>query len=146
MAYWDTSCWLKLYAPESDSTRFKAYVMNGATVVTSEIARLELWTTLRRKEAAGDLLPPAARQALQAYDGDVSAARILVEVLDTAVVAKFASIIEQCYGQAPPLSVRTLDAIQLSTAAASGESEIVATDERLREAALKLGFNVYPPP
>jgi uncharacterized protein with PIN domain len=53
MAYWDTSCLVKLYVPEADSAVFTAHISGGATVVTSAIARLELWATLRRKEAAG---------------------------------------------------------------------------------------------
>ncbi len=49
MAYWDTSCLVKLYVPEMDSAAITAEVIAGITVVTSEIARLELWATLRRK-------------------------------------------------------------------------------------------------
>jgi predicted nucleic acid-binding protein len=41
--------------------------------------------------------------------------------------------------------LRTLDAVHLSTAVVAGELEIVATDKRLREAALSLGIAVYPP-
>jgi predicted nucleic acid-binding protein len=146
MAYWDTSCLAKLYAPEADSAAIRAYVVAGVTIVTSEIARLELWATLRRKEAVGDLHPGGARQALEAYDIDVAAGLILVEAMSPPVIARFETIIEQCQGQTPRFSLRTLDAIHLSTAAALGESEVVATDRRLREAAMSLGFTVYPPP
>jgi len=83
---------------------------------------------------------------LLAYDADVAAGRIVVAPMDPAVVAKFEVIVEQCYSRVPPLPLRTLDAIHLATAAASGESEVVATDKRLREGALTLGLSVYPPP
>jgi uncharacterized protein len=145
MAYWDTSCLVKLYAPEADSAVFKAHVVNGATVVTCEIARMELWATLRRKEAAGELGAGGARKALQAYDADVAAGLITVEAMDTAVAAEYETIIDQFHGQTPALPLRTLDAIHLASARVSGESEVIATDKRLREAALGLGFSVYPP-
>jgi predicted nucleic acid-binding protein len=49
-----------------------------------------------------------------------------------------------CYRNSPPLAVRTLDAIHLASARVSGEKEIVVTDKRLREAAVLLGFSVFP--
>src|SRR5438093_5397473 len=145
MSYWDTSCLVKLYAPETDSAVFKAHVVNGATVVTCEIARMERWATLRRKEAAGDLGAGGARKALQAYDADVAAGQIAVEAMDAAVAAEYETIIDQFHGQTPALPLRTLDAIHLASARASGESEVIATDKRRWEAALVLGFSVYPP-
>jgi predicted nucleic acid-binding protein len=44
----------------------------------------------------------------------------------------------------PPLFVRTLDAIHLASAMIAGEKEFVATDKRLRDAALFLGLKVFP--
>jgi predicted nucleic acid-binding protein len=46
----------------------------------------------------------------------------------------------------PAIFIRTNDAIHLAAARGAGETEIVATDKRLREAALALGFTVFPPP
>lgn len=62
-----------------------------------------------------------------------------------AFAAGFESIIDQCHGQTPALLVRTLDGIHLASATVSPESGVVATDRLLREAALALGFRVYPP-
>jgi predicted nucleic acid-binding protein len=146
MAYWDTSCLVKLYAPERDSNQLKAHVIGGATVVTSEMARLEFWVTLRRKESAGDLHVGGARKALDAYNADIRAGLILVEAMDLTVLAKFEEIVDQCHGYAPPLPLRTLDAIHLATVAVTGESQVVTTDKRMREAALRVGFGIYPPP
>ena len=146
MAYWDTSCLLKLYAPERDSAVFKAHLLAGALTITSFITRLELWAALRRKESLGDLRPGGARLALAAYDADVAAGLIQVAPLDSTVTRHFESIIERCHGRPPPVVLRTLDAIHAATAVASGESEIVATDKRLREAALDIGLTVYPLP
>lgn len=145
MAYWDTSCLVKLNAPEADSAVFKAHVVNGATVVTCEIARMELWATLRRKEAAGDLAASGARKALAAYDADVAARQIVVEPMDAAVAAEYETIVDQFHERTPVVPLRTLDAIHLASAKMSGESEVIATDKRLRDGALALGFSVFPP-
>lgn len=41
--------------------------------------------------------------------------------------------------------IRTNDALHLAAAHCAGETEIVATDKRLREAALALGHALFPP-
>lgn len=50
----------------------------------------------------------------------------------------------QCYQQTPPIPLRTLDALHLATARVAGETEIVATDKRMRDAAKLLGFTLFP--
>jgi len=146
VAYWDTSCLLKLYAPEADSLSFKAHALHASTLTTADITRLELFAALRRKEAAGDLHNGGARLALSAYDADVAAGLIAVTGMNRQIVERFEEIIERSSSQAPPIMLRTLDAIHLAAAIVSGESEVVATDKRLREAAISLGLAVYPPP
>lgn len=74
----------------------------------------------------------------------MAAGQIAVEAMDAAVAAEYEAIIDQFHGQTPALPLRTLDAIHLASAKVSGESEVIATDKRLREAALVLGFKVYP--
>jgi type IV secretory pathway TrbD component len=61
----------------------------GVSVVTSEISRLELWATLRRKETTGDLLAGGARRAITVFDGDVAAGLIVVEEISAVVVARY---------------------------------------------------------
>jgi uncharacterized protein len=146
MSYWDTSCLIKLYVPEADSAECRAHVVGGATLATSEIARLEMYAALQRKEARNDLHPGGARRALAAYDADVAAGFVSVIAMDPAIVEKFEVIIDRCHHQSPPVLLRTLDAIHLASASVAAESEVVATDKRLREAALSLGFSVYPFP
>ena len=144
MAYWDTSCLLKLYAPEADSSTFRTYVMNGMSITTAEVSRLELFAALRRKESIGDLRTGGTTQAITAYDADVTSGRIVVFSLNATVRSLFETVIEDCYRTTPPVQVRTLDAIHLATARGQGERELVATDRRLREAAIVLGFKLYP--
>ena len=49
-----------------------------------------------------------------------------------------------CYRRTPPLPLRTLDAIHLTAAQTAGETELVATDIRLREAAKLIGLSLFP--
>jgi predicted nucleic acid-binding protein len=49
-----------------------------------------------------------------------------------------------CYRRTPPILLRTFDAIHLATARAAGETEVVVTDQRMRDAARLLGFVVFP--
>jgi predicted nucleic acid-binding protein len=146
VAYWDTSCLVKLYVPEADSPVIRAHLVPGVSVVTSEISRLELWATLRRKEAIGDLLAGGARRAITVFDGDVAAGLIIVEEISAVVVTRYETVVDHCLGRTPPIPLRTLDAIHLSTALACGESEVVAADRRMRDAALILGLSIFPPP
>jgi len=60
------------------------------------------------------------------------------------VEAEFNRIADTCHGRTPPLFVRTFDAIHLASARVAGETEIVATDKRLREAAGFFGFTLFP--
>src|ERR1700733_13172677 len=106
MPYWDTSCLLKLYAPEPDSTTFKTHILAGGNVVTSEIARLEMHAALQRKESAGAFHIGGGWQALAAYDADVAARLIITKPIGRVVVEEFEAIVEQCYHQSPPLLLR----------------------------------------
>jgi predicted nucleic acid-binding protein len=145
MAYWDTSCLVKLYATEPDSARFATLVTAGEAIVISEITRFELWTTLRRKEPARDITSGGARRRLIAYDLNVAGGLVRVQPLDHRVTARFEVLIERCFTRTPPVQLRTLDAIHLATAEDSGESLVVTTDQRMRQAALAMGLRVFPP-
>jgi predicted nucleic acid-binding protein len=144
MGYWDTSCLAKLFLVEADSVVLRAHMADTGTVITGEIARMELWVALRRKEADGDLAEGGAQEALQKFDQEVAAGRVKVLAMDSAMELEFDSVIDQCYSADPQIYLRTLDAIHLASARLSGESEMVTTDRRLRDAAVMLGFTVFP--
>lgn len=147
MSYWDTSCLVKLYAAEADSAQFR---MHAAALIvrptTGDFARLELLTTLRRKEAEGLLHEGQAERLLTAFDEHVIQGVIRLRALDDMMRAEFARVVEHCFSQTPPIFVRTLDALHLAAGRLAGETEFVATDKRLREAAALFGFTLFPPP
>ena len=145
MSYWDTSCLVKLYTPETDSVQVSRHLATSAGgCVTSKLTPLEFWATVRRKEAEGILAPGEAATVRKALDSDVSDGLITVVGCNSSVRELFRVFVEQCYAQAPPIFLRTADAIHLATARYVSEQEVVTTDIRMREAALALGFSVFP--
>ena len=146
MSYWDTSCLIKLYTPEPDSMTFRAFISGDSACVTCDIAPLEFWAAVRRKESEGVLGPGEARKVQDALEADIDSEFIVMKTCDAAVRSRFFEIVGRCHALLPPLFIRTNDALHLAAAHSAGETEIVATDKRLRESALALGFSVFPPP
>ncbi len=145
MSYWDTSALAKLYVAEPDSALFEQKsATEGQAPVTARVTLLEMRRVAFRKEAEGFLQPLFAETILRRLAAHVQAGGVRVVESDLAVMAEFDGIMAGCYRRTPPLPVRTLDALHLASARAVGQSEIVATDARLREAALFLGFSLFP--
>ena len=116
------------------------------SIIVADITRLELWVTLRRKEAEGFLAAGQAKIRLDRFDRDVERGDVRVVDLDASVAAQFVRITEKCFSQNPLQFVRTFDMLHLASAQVAGVAELVTTDKRLREAALLMGFTLFPPP
>ena len=145
MSYWDTSALAKLYVNEPDSVLFEhKSATETQAPVTGRVTLFEMRRAVFRKEADGFLRPLFAETILQKLDADVQAGGVRVAEGDLTVLAEFDRIMPACYRRNPPLPIRTLDALHLASARVAGETEIVATDKRLREAALVLGFTLFP--
>jgi hypothetical protein len=102
MAYWDTSCLLKLYVVEADSVRFRQYAAECGTIANSEIARFELYAAARRKEALGGLLAGGAKLALAKFDQHVLDGQIAVHGLSIEAFGRFEEAVERCAANSPP--------------------------------------------
>lgn len=145
MSYWDTSTLVKLYAPEPDSTVFENYALsNSAKLVTSRIALYEARATFLRKETEGILQPGFAQKLYTQLLQDVAAGQLRLVELGADVEREYGQVLGLCYQQAPPIPLRTLDALHLASARVAGETELVATDKRMRDAAKLLGFSLFP--
>ena len=145
MSYWDTSALAKLYVSESDSLVFRSHAAAvGLPPVTAVITLLELRRVAFAKEAAGVLQPGTAEATLAVADTDADAGSIELVEQSTAVKREFDRVMAACYRQTPALPLRTLDALHLASARVAGETEVVGTDTRLREAARRLGFTLFP--
>ena len=145
MGYWDTSTLVKLYAQEPDSAAFEDYALGApAKPVTSRIALYEARASFQRKEAEGILQPSYAQKLFAQLLQDVSAGELRLVELGADVEREFGQVLHACYQQTPPIALRTLDALHLASARVAGETEVVATDTRMRNAAKLLGFALFP--
>ena len=145
MAYWDTSTLVKLYAKEHDSALFEAQAMSSATgTVASRIALYEARATFQRKEAEGILQSGAAQKLYSELLQDVGTGEVRLVELGPDVEREYGQVLTLCYQQNPRIPLRTLDALHLASARVAGETELVATDKRMRDAAKALGFSLFP--
>jgi len=145
VSYWDTSALVKLYAPETDSPIFEQFAQEStAPSVTAWIATWEARATFRRKETDGDIKPGATEILFSELLADIAASEWRVMAPDANVQAEYGRVLDLCSQQNPRVLIRTLDAIHLACARVAGETEIVATDIRLRKTAMALGFSLFP--
>ncbi len=145
MGYWDTSALVKLYAKEPDSAAFEVQALRpGAAVVTSRIGLYEARATFRRKESEGILQPAAAEKLYSELLQDVAAGEVRLLELGAEVESEYGQVLTLCYQQNPVVPLRALDALHLASARVAGETELVATDKRMREAAKALNFSLFP--
>jgi len=144
MSYWDTSARSKLYLPEPDSPDFVSKAANEPVIVTSKLALIEMRRVSFRKESKGFIQAGTAETVLNQMNQDIAAGEIQIVEMDAKVEAALDAIMATCYRRTPPLPLRTLDAIHLASSQVVGETEMVATDERLREAAKLMGFSLFP--
>ena len=112
--------------------------------VTSRIAVYEARATFQRKEAEGILKPGAAQKLYGELLQDAGAGEVRLVELGADVEQEYGQVLIVCYQQSPAIPLRTLDALHLASARAAGETELVATDKRMRDAAKALGFSLFP--
>lgn len=144
MSYWDTSALGKLYVPEPDSTDFAQKAAADPTLVTAKLALYEMRRVVFRKESGGFIQPGSVEAVLARMDRDIVAGEFRVAELDVRVETEFNRVMATCYRHLPATPVRTFDAIHLATARVAGETEVVTTDQRMRDAAKLLGFTLFP--
>ena len=145
MGYWDTSTLVKLYAQEPDSPAFENHALNSPTLlVTSRIALYESRATFQRKELEGALQAGTAQTTYASLVQDVAMGEVRLVELGADVEREYEQVLARCYQQTSALLLRTLDALHLASARVAGETELVATDKRMRDAAKLLGFSLFP--
>lgn len=144
MSYWDSSTLSKLYLPEPDSSDYVQKAANNQVIVTARLALYEILRVAFRKESDGFIQAGTAESVLTQVNQDIAAGQIRVVEMDTRVEAEFNVIMATCYRHAPPVPIRTFDALHLASTRADGQTELVATDKRMRSAAKLLGFSLFP--
>ena len=145
MSYWDTSALVKLYAQEPDSAAFESHAGNTVgPLIVCRVGLYEARATFHRKEAEGSLKSGTAETLYSQLLQDVAAGELRLTELDANLEREYGAVLEQFYRPAPPVPLRTLDALHLAAARLAGVTEVVATDKRMREAARLLGYALFP--
>lgn len=146
MIYWDTSCVLKLYAPEGDSRAYIVFASRVGPLRTSDLTKTELFYALLRKEAAGDIARGFAELAFAKFLDDESKGRFVFYPIGRDVRAEAEKVASTCYGAAhDSVAIRTLDGLHLATAVVAKLREVATTDERMLRALPLLGLGERKP-
>ena len=139
--YLDSCIIVKLLVVEPDSEFFISSLENQA-LVASELARVEVFSALLARERAGKISAADRRRAWKEFQARIEAGEIRIEPVNPIVLRKAVHCLEHCHPEVP---LRTLDAIQLATADLCHNFPLATTDGRLRDAAHRMGFSVFPP-
>ena len=139
--YIDSCILVKLLVCEPDSAFF-VRALEGHSLVTSELAQTEVFSALLARERAGKIHRSDRRRAWSEFEGRVEAGEIRIGPLTTTVLRKARQVLERCQPEVP---LRTLDAIHLATADLCQDFPLATTDGRMREAAVRLGYELFPP-
>jgi predicted nucleic acid-binding protein len=138
--YLDSCILVKLLVTEPDSEFFIRSLV-GRSLITSELARTEVFSALLARERAGKISAPDRRRAWHEFEERVKAKEIKIEPMSSIVLRKATHSLEQCH---PKVPLRTLDAIHLATADLCQDFPLATTEARLRDAAALMGFEVFP--
>lgn len=140
--YLATSTLVKLYHQEAGTEAVFAQSENS--LITSELAAVELSSTVARKVRTGEINEEAYEEILKNFEDDCKL-RFVVTPLTTAVTQKARDLLQK-YGKVRAL--RALDALHLG-ACANSQAErpliFVCSDNRLLEIATLEGYQVVNP-
>ena len=139
--YVDSCILVKLLVVEPDSEYF-VRALEGKRLVTSELAGTEVFSALLGRERAGKISITDRRRAWHEFQARVEAGELRVEPLNEIVLRKTEHVLERCH---PKVLLRTLDAIHLATADLCHDFPLATTDNRMRDAAALMGYEVFPP-
>ena len=138
MLYWDASALASLCLEGEDTGRLRRLV--ESSLVTWAVSRVEIASAIERQSREGRLAPEARLQA----------ARALGELADAwTEIQSVAPVCERALRLLAVHPLRAADAMQLGAAlvAVSDQTRghgFVCLDRRLREAASREGFRVFP--
>ncbi|MCW5557436.1 MAG: type II toxin-antitoxin system VapC family toxin [Verrucomicrobiae bacterium] len=138
--YLDSCILVKLLSPEPDSALFSQYCA-GRWLHTSELAWTEVFAALLAKERAGKIPRELRERAVERFQSLVHRGTLAMVPLNRVTLNKANSVLTQCH---PDIPVRTLDAIHVASADLCQQFPVVTTDQRMRDAAGRLGLPVFP--
>lgn len=139
--YLDSCIIVKLLSPEPDSVMFSQYCA-GQLLHTSELAWTEVFAALLAKERAGKITRALREHAAERFQSLITRGTMVTVPLNRVALSKANGVLKQCH---PDIPLRTLDAIHVASADLCQQFPVVTTDQRMRDAAGRLGLPVFPP-
>jgi len=142
--YWDTSCILALYVPETLSRQIAALASKEKQALTSSaILEHEMTFALHSKEAKGEIPPDSAARVLAKFQSDLGKGCFLLAPLGQDIKIRAAEAARATLRNNPPLFLRALDGIHIATALQLQSAELITTDKRMADAARVLDIRVH---
>jgi len=136
--YLDSCILVKLLVREPDSG-FYARLVDGNQVSSSMLAFTEVWSALLARERAGHLRSPLRNEAWRRFEQQAHEGVVDLSPVSEAVIRRSQWILGRVHPRVP---LRSLDALHLATADQLQDWPLVTGDQRLREAALHLGYPI----
>ena len=137
--YIDTSLLVKRYVTEPGSDELDAYLLDmQPSLFVSELSRLELASTLARKQREGRMTKLHHAALRQQADEDVLAGSLRLIQLESSVIRQGLSLMSTL-----DQAIATLDAIHLASALHQGVEVFMTDDKQLGRAALEAGLQVW---
>jgi predicted nucleic acid-binding protein len=136
--YLDTSVLAKLFIAEPGSEECAAKVA-GESIVSSELAYVEMFSAFLRKEREGWIKPADRDLSWTAFESRIADQNIILASLDGAIIGRARMLMAEVHPRVP---IRTLDAVHLATYLSIVAGPLFTADRRMREAAELLGIQV----
>jgi predicted nucleic acid-binding protein len=134
--YLDSCILVKLLIREPDSEFYGQWV-DGHPVSSSLLAYTEVWSALLARERAQLIRTRLRLKAWQRFEDQMRMQMIDLSPVSEAIVRRAHWILGRVH---PKVPLRSLDALHLATADQLQDWPLVTSDQRLREAALHLGY------
>ena len=138
--YLDTGILVKLLTPELETAFFERE-LQGHSLVTSELALVEVKSALFSKERAGRITAAQRMQAEAKFAQMIEDEILELCDLNRRTLRKATQIIAAC---PPPVPLRALDALHVATSDLLQEFPLCTTDARMHAVARALHIRVFP--
>ena len=141
MIYLDASYIVKCYLREAGSREVLALVQRRPGRSCALHGRVELYSAVHRRLREKHLSAHDAAAVWKRFESDERSGLWHWLTLTENVIRRACDMFEKL---SPDVFLRSGDALHLACARVAGETEVVATDKRLRDAAKLLGFSLFP--
>lgn len=140
--YLDTAILVKLLVREPD-TAFYVGLVDGQPAWSSQLAMVECFSALLRKERERAIDRAHRGRAWKQVEADVAAQRLGLVPLTASLVERANAILDLCHLD---VALRSLDALHLASAERCQSWPLCSNDLRIRAAATRLGLPLAPLP